>query len=74
MTNKIDCTGQDLRPARFGRNAALVLILTLALPGFAKVQIAEKGVARCVIVTQPVARRAERYAGEGLAATLGGHD
>ncbi len=49
----------------------LAFALTLAwLPVQAKVQIAVGGIARCVIVTQPGATPAERYAAGELAATL----
>ena len=49
----------------------LASALTLACPpAQAKVQIASGGIARCVIVTQPGATPAERYAAEELAATL----
>ncbi|MSU58912.1 MAG: DUF4838 domain-containing protein [Pedosphaera sp.] len=52
------------------RSVLLAVALTLAMPLRAKVQIADKGEARCVIVTQPGATPAEHYAAEELAATL----
>ncbi len=49
----------------------LASVLTLGwLPAQAKLKLADGGTARCVIVTQPGATPAERYAAEELAATL----
>lgn len=50
--------------------ALLMLIAVLTMPATAKTSIADKGQARCTIITQPGATAAERYAAEDLAAML----
>ncbi len=45
-----------------------VCLAEVCLPGHAAVELASAGMARCVIVTQPGATPAERYAAEELAA------
>jgi len=52
------------------RPLPVILLLTMNLPLHAKLPIAASGQARCLIVTQPGATPAERYAAEELASTL----
>ncbi len=56
---------------RFALRTCLAIALTqLSMPIQAKMQIASEGTARCVIVTQPGATVAERYAADELASML----
>ena len=66
-------TGTQSQPLQSRLQSGLLLIFAwalAALPVQAKVTIASGGIARCLIVTQPGATPAERYAAEELAATL----
>ncbi len=51
-------------------HSLVAVALTLAMPAFAKLPIADQGQARCTIITQPGATAAERYAAEELASML----
>lgn len=58
------------RPSLPGLITLALALMLARLPAQAKVMIAADGIARCLIVTQPGATPAERYAAEELAATL----